>query len=597
MAIEKLKPSFHFEAERIEQLKQIAPEAFADGKIIWENLQEALGEFVDDENENTEHFGLFWPGKREARKNASTVSLGTLIPSQSEGLIEKTSDNIFIEGENLEVLKLLQKSYANRIKMIYIDPPYNTGNDFIYDDNFSESIDEYLKRTGQLDEEAKPISANTKADGRFHSKWLSMMYPRLRLSRNLLKDDGIIFISIDDNEAHNLKALMNEIFGEENFIANIAWRRTDNQPNIGAFARVKEYVLIYSKSKFDMSFNKLGLTEKAIKEYRYDDDEGKFRRGILLDKTRGRHFYDVTTKNGNTLNGPWMINEDDFIKLDKIGGIYWTSGGEEQPYSKIYLHKSKGQIPNDFWGIEYGTNQRASGEIENIFGKRYFDFPKPTSLIKNLIKLGSDDEDIILDFFSGSGTTAHAIIDINDEEKTNRKFICVQLPELVDEKHIAFKDGYKTISQIAIDRIKRVIKKNNNEVGFKIYSLHHSSFKPWKNYTGTEIKELENLFENNTSPLVDDWKPENLISEIVLIEGFPLDSKIEEINNYKTNIIKQVSSEFCDHKLLVCLDEKIDENTIKSLKLSDNDIFICLDIAISDKDKVTLQDKGLIKTI
>jgi adenine-specific DNA-methyltransferase len=599
MSIEKLKPSFHFEAERIEQLKQIAPEAFADGKIIWENLKEALGDFIDEENVDSEHFGLFWPGKREARKIVSTPSLGTLVPCPNQGVDENTTNNIFIEGDNLEVLKLLQKSYANRIKMIYIDPPYNTGNDFIYDDNFSESIDEYLKRTGQLDEEAKPISANTKADGRFHSKWLSMMYPRLKLARNLLKDDGIIFISIDDNEIHNLRQLMNEIFGEENFIANIAWRRSDNQSNIGAFARVKEYILIFSKSKFDMSFNKLGLTEKAKKEYRYEDSKGKFRRDILLHKTRGRHFYEVKTKNGNTLKGPWMIKQDDFLKLDKDDGIYWTSGGEEQPYGKIYLHKSNGQIPNDFWGIEYGTNQRASAEIEAVFGKRYFDFPKPTSLIKNLIKLGSDDEDIILDFFSGSGTTAHSVIDINIEEKTNRKFICVQLPELVDEKHIAFIDGYKKISQIAIERIKRVIKsiKKKSDIGFKLYTLQHSSYKPWKNYTGTDIKELENLFESNSSPLVEDWKPENLLSEIILIEGFPLDSIIEVIDTYKKNKITQVSSDFCEHKLLVCLDFNIDDNTIKSLELSDNDIFICLDTAVSDKDKVALQDKGLIKTI
>ena len=222
MAIERIKPAFHFEAERIEQLKQIAPEAFADGKINWETLQEALGDYLEEEDITTEHFGLFWPGKRAARKIASIPSEGTLIPCPGEGIDEENTRNIFIEGENLEVLKLLQKSYANSIKLIYIDPPYNTGNDFIYEDDFSESIDEYLRRTGQLDEDAKQISANTKADGRFHSKWLSMMYPRLRLARNLLSNDGFIFISIDENEAANLKLLLNEVYGEENFIASIA---------------------------------------------------------------------------------------------------------------------------------------------------------------------------------------------------------------------------------------------------------------------------------------------------------------------------------------------------------------------------------------
>lgn len=224
MPHERLRPGFVFDEERIKQLKQIAPEAFADGKINWETLKEALGNYTEEDNPEVEHFGLFWPGKKEARKLASIPSKGTLIPCPGEGVDEETTRNIFIEGENLEVLKILQKSYAGRIKMIYIDPPYNTGNDFVYEDDFKEPLEEYLRRTGQVDEEGKPMTTNTRADGRFHSKWLSMMYPRLRLARNLLRDDGLIFVSIDDNEITNLRTILNELFGEEQFQSQIVWK-------------------------------------------------------------------------------------------------------------------------------------------------------------------------------------------------------------------------------------------------------------------------------------------------------------------------------------------------------------------------------------
>lgn len=256
MPIEKLRPSFSFDEERINQLKQIVPEAFADNQINWEVLKEALGNYLEDDEGDVEHFGLFWPGKRVARRIASIPSKGTLIPVYGEGLKpdgtpdtdgKNDSRNIFIEGENLEVLKILQKSYAGRIKMIYIDPPYNTGKDFIYDDNFTEPLEEYLRRTGQIDEEGKPLTTNKKSDGRFHSKWLSMMYPRLKLSKNLLSDDGVIFISIGDNELHHLKCILNEIFGEENFISVFIWNtdgHTDNQLEVKIN---HEYIICYQK--------------------------------------------------------------------------------------------------------------------------------------------------------------------------------------------------------------------------------------------------------------------------------------------------------------------------------------------------------------
>ena len=298
---------------------------------------------------------------------------------------------MFIEAENLEALKILQKSYAGSVKMIYIDPPYNTGNDsFIYPDKFSESREEYARRVGDTDDAGYlkrdgvfqgAWRKNGKDSGHYHSNWLSMMLPRLHLAKTLLREDGVIFISIDDNEQAQLKLLCDEVFGAENFVIQISWRRTDNQPNIGNAAKVKEYVLCYTKNISDLKLGKLALTEKALKEYRYSDDNGVFRRKVLLDKTRGRHFYEVKTKSGNILNGPWMIKKEEFDRLNLNQEIYWTTGGDEQPYGKLYLDKTKGQIPNDFWGIEFGTNQRGSLEVENLFKQRLFDFPKPTLLI------------------------------------------------------------------------------------------------------------------------------------------------------------------------------------------------------------------------
>ena len=289
MAHERIRPEFSFDEEKIEQLKKIAPECFEDGKINFETLRENLGDWAQDEEDGElEHFGLFWPGKKDARRLATIPPEGTLEPVYGEGLkVDGTPDddgvndskNIFIEGENLEVLKILQKSYSNKIKMIYIDPPYNTGEDFIYDDDFTETVSEYLKRTGQVDEEGKSLSTNKKSDGRFHSKWLSMMYPRLKLARNLLKDDGLIFISIDDNEVSNLVSLMNEIFGEENKEGLISWRRRHNQPNdkTKVIGKVAEYILVYSKNNDELktkgTFYGVPLSENRIKDYKNPDND------------------------------------------------------------------------------------------------------------------------------------------------------------------------------------------------------------------------------------------------------------------------------------------------------------------------------------
>ena len=491
-----------------------------------------------------ERYQLDWAGKTAAYLNLQSPTSRTLVPCKEESADFDGTQNVFIEAENLEALKILQKSYAGSVKMIYIDPPYNTGSDsFIYPDKFSESREEYARRVGDTDDAGYlkrdgvfqgAWRKNGKDSGHYHSNWLSMMLPRLHLAKTLLREDGVIFISIDDNEQAQLKLLCDEVFGAENFVIQISWRRTDNQPNIGNAAKVKEYVLCYTKNISDLKLGKLALTEKALKEYRYSDDNGVFRRKVLLDKTRGRHFYEVKTKSGNILNGPWMIKKEEFDRLNLNQEIYWTTGGDEQPYGKLYLDKTKGQIPNDFWGIEFGTNQRGSLEVENLFKQRLFDFPKPTLLIKNLLNIGSSSDDLILDFFSGSGTTAHAVMQLNAEDGGCRRFICVQLPEETDEKSEARKAGFNTIAEIAKERIRRAGRQISDglqdgseiDTGFKVFKLAESGFKQWRQTGQADTESLQHELSLNIDSVLSGTSSENLLYELMLRMGLKLTCKV-----------------------------------------------------------------------
>ena len=511
-----------------------------------------------------ERYSLTWNGKSRARQIAQEVSTGTLRPAKEESKNWDNTENIYIEGDNLEVLKLLQKSYHGKIKMIYIDPPYNTGKDFVYKDNFIDNIENYKKVTGQINEEGIKLTTNTETNGRYHSDWLNMMYPRLKLARNLLTDDGVIFMSIDDNEQANLKKICDEIFGEENFVAQIAWRKSDNQANIGNIARVKEYILSYSKNDKLFYLNKMELTEKAKKEYRYKDDRGFFRRSILLHKTRGRYKYDLKTPTGKILSGPWMKSKEDIEKMSNEGMIYWTTGGEEQPYGKIYLDESDGQIPNDFIGIEYGSNQEASLELEKLMQSRYFDFPKSVTLLKHLAKIGSNLDNYILDFFSGSSTTAHSVMQLNVEDGGNRKYIMVQLPELCDESSEAYKAGYKNICEIGKERIRRAGEKiksdeslplENREkldIGFKVFKLDSSNIKEWD----TNTEDLQQTLIDSMENIKSDRSSLDILYEILLKYGLDLNIPIEENKDFYL---------IGGGSLLVSLNKEINDEVINSI--------------------------------
>jgi adenine-specific DNA-methyltransferase len=679
MAHERLRPSFTFDEDRLNELKKIVPEAFADGKINWEALKDSLGDYVEDEEAAQEHFGLFWPGKRDARRIASFPSKGTLTPVYGEGLKRdgtpdsnghNDSRNIFIEGENLEVLKILQKSYAGRIKMIYIDPPYNTGNDFVYDDNFTEPLQEYLRRTGQVDEEGLALTTNKKADGRFHSKWLSMMYPRLRLARNLLREDGFIIIHLDENEITNLPLLLNEIFGEENNIGTITWDKRNPKGDATGIAYQSEYILCYAKNKeilnektilqrpkrnaekilnkADEFYKKNGkktiapdllevkekynLPEEVIIEYEYINDlmtiNKEFSNWLKKsDFSGGERAYSEIDEKGDvyqrvsmswpnkkkapdnyymTLLHPktkkpcptpargWRYPEKTLKELLKKKQIIFGMDESTQPRRKYLLKENMNEnIPSI---LPFG------GSDDKFFNKcdLPFDNPKPFKFSAEIIKYFTSPGDIVVDFFAGSGTTGHAVMNLNSE-KNNRNFILVQFDELVDEKSIAYKKGFRRITEITQKRLvicsRNYSKISNGDFGFRKYKLDFSNYKEWINFQETNIRKLEMQLDTFESPLRENWSKDGLLTETILLEGFPLDSTIDRLTAYTANKVGKVTSDFCDHALLICFDVKIQEVTIKQLDLGSNDIFICLDSAINDQEKLRLSDKGMIKTI
>ena len=440
MPVQKLQPTFNLEQERIEMLKQLIPEAVSDGKIDWDVLKEALGEYLEDEGADVEHFGLSWAGKREARRLASIPSKGTLVPVLGEGIDEDTTGNIFIEGDNLEVLKLLQKSYAGRVKLIYIDPPYNTGNDFIYKDDFSEPIADYLKKTAQVDEDGNLLTSNPKSSGRFHSNWLSMMYPRLRLARNLLNDEGIIFISSDDNESHHLKLLMNEIFGEENFIGVFVWlSKKGGGSDSGSVVRDQEYVTCYAKTNSEFSLSRIAVSAEELDKV---DQNGAYRRGRELNKwgsnsrkeDRPTMFFPIPGPNGEEVfpirndgtEGCWRLGKKGMFDLVSQGNTEFVkrSDGKYVVYEKIRSTDPRSKPFRTFLK-DVGATADGSKLVKEIFdGRKVFDFPKPIDLIKQIISMGaSEEEALVLDFYAGSSTTAHAVLNINQEDGGDRKFM------------------------------------------------------------------------------------------------------------------------------------------------------------------------------
>ena len=621
MPLQKIRPSFTFTQDRLDALEQLVPEAFADGQINWDTLKEVLGEHLEDEGDEAEPFGLFWPGKRQARRLAAVPSQGTLVPAPGEGVNEDSTRHIFIEGDNLEVLKLLQKSYAGRVKMIYIDPPYNTGNDFIYQDNFTEPLQDYMRLTGQTDEAGVVLTTNPKTSGRYHSNWLSMMYPRLLLARDLLTEDGVILVSIDDNEVHNLCLLMNEAFGQENFMAQFVWK-SRQFPDARAVTRVStdhEYILAYS-SRNDSSFRGI---ERDESKFRNPDDDPRglwMSRSLLglatIEQRPNLHYVVLDPETRLSYQPPpntgWRYSKERMAELIADGRILFPAKPEGRPREKKFRKDLKDEfIPFPSIIADVFTAQ-GTAEIRDLFGFQAYDFPKPSELIRRLVEQLTMDSDHILDYFAGSCSTAQAVSAQNRKDGGARSFICVQLPESVPDESEAARKGLSTIAEIGKERIRRVIanmqqdtdgqldlntRDTPEDLGFKVFKLARSNFKHWQDYEGEDIQGLQMHLDQAETPLVDGWKPPDLLTQILLTEGFPLDSRVAVQEGFAHNQVHLVTSDFHQHRLFVCLDPSIAAATIAQLDLQDQDIIVCLDAALSDEAKLRLSDSGNLHVI
>lgn len=552
--------------ENIEKLAVLFPNCItesSEGKVIDFDLlkQELNHEMVEG---NKERYRLEWPGKREAIVMANIPTTKTLRPIRHDSVNFDDTENLYIEGDNLEVLKLLQESYLGKIKMIYIDPPYNTGKDFVYKDNFNKDREEELLDSGQKDEYNQRLVVNPETAGRYHSDWLSMMYPRLKLARNLLTTDGSIFISIDDNELDNLKKLCDEIFGSDNFIANVTRRRRLSQANLAQnISTIHEYVLIYSKSS-DTLLNKI-KPEIDESKYKNPDNDKRGPYVTMPCTNKGGAKYSVITPTGKEIKEEWRFKRETYDKLESENRLVFPRGGNGKPRYKLFLYEKKknGVIPNSWWD-SISSNQEATIEVKNLFeGKSYFDFPKPVDLIELIIELSTTEQDIVLDFFSGSATTAHAVIDYNASEGAQRKYIMVQLPEEIDNGTVAFEDGYRNICELGKERIRRACKKvkkvtnANIDYGFRVYRLDSSNMQDIYYKPQDYIQSNLDLFADNVK---SDRTADDLLAQVMLDWGLPLSLKIDQVDVSGKKVFK-----VAENSLFACFDQGIDEEFAKQI--------------------------------
>lgn len=626
--------------DQLSCLRACFPEAFTEGKVDMEKLQDTLGGIVET---SPERYSFTWAGKKDAIRILQTPSRATLIPAEKESVNFDTAQNLFIEGDNLEALKLLYKSYFGRVKMIYIDPPYNTGNDFIYPDNYADPLDVYLKISGQKDEDGNLLTSNPDTNGRYHSAWLSMMYPRLFLARQLLKEDGAIFVSIDDTELPNLRLVMNEIFGEENFVASFVWvggRKNDSN----LVSNSHEYIVVYAKSvghlrdsdiqwrerkegidniyKAYEKFKKehgdkwmqvsLALQEwyKGLKDhdpakkhahYRWADAKGVYFASDMSGPDDGRKsrpryevLHPVSKKPVPVPARGWRWEWATMEKALADDRVHFGADETSVPNIKVYLKDNEYEAPDS---VFYKDRRSSSSVVKGLFSAKVFDFPKDHDVLKRLVGLLCNDGDIVVDFFAGSCSAAHAILESNKTKGTNIRFVMVQLPEKVDSDSSAGKEGFRTIADIGKERIRRAIKNLDSEEGFKVFKLAESNYCPW---TGTEERDPEALakqMEAFNDPLVEGWKPENVLYEVAIKEGFGLNIQTEHIESVKGQEVHRVTDPDREQSFYLCLDDKLNIDTLAPLKLTQDDLFICRDIALDDTAAANLALQCRLKTI
>lgn len=576
----------------IELIGKLFPNAITEVKrngkvehaIDFDVLRQELSDSIVEGRE--ERYQFTWPDKKKAMLAANAPITATLRPVVADSVGKDgtpggfDSENLYIEGDNLEVLKLLQETYLGKVKMIYIDPPYNTGNDFVYEDDFAQSTEDYMGNSGQYDEEGNRMVTNTESNGRFHTDWLNMIYPRLKLAKDLLAEDGAIFISIDDNEVDNLRKAADEIFGAGNFYAEIVWQKRtspDARFNLGA---AHDYILVYAKN-WDVlryALNKEPLSAERSSQYKNPDNDprGVWASVDITGQTghaTGSQFYEITTPSGIKMLPPagrcWALSKSTFLSLVDDNRIWFGEEGNSRPRQKRFLSETEGGNAWTWWSnSEVGHNQEGAKDIKELLGTGdIFTNPKPVRLVKRILSLATKKEDIVLDFFSGSATTAHAVMKLNAEDGGHRKFIMVQLPEKTDEKSEAYKAGYKNICEIGKERIRRAGKKIKEDagltapadldIGFRCLRLDSSNMENVY-YTPEEISQQDmfSLVDNVKS----DRTPEDLLFQVMLDLGVLLSSPIE---------VKEIAGKkvfnVADGFLLACFDHDVTEETVKAI--------------------------------
>ncbi len=558
-----------------------------------------------------------WPGKAECFKTIQTPSMATLRPRPAESVNWDSTRNTLVEGDNLEVLKVLQKSYLGKVQLIYIDPPYNTGNDFIYPDDFSESIHTYLEYTGQIDSSGKRFGTNTDADGRFHSKWMNMLYPRLYLARNLLAETGAIFISIDDTELCNLRRMCDEIFGEEHFRADIAWqKRYTRSNNTVDFTTTVEHVLVYARADAFLP-NLLPRTDEADARYSNPDNDprGPWKGASFLNPAtptqRPNLCYPLKNPNTGQVTNPttnaWRRSRDEFERLAADNLLYWGADGTQPvPSIKMFLSEGRGLTPINFWSHEYaGNTDDGTKDLADLLGHKVFDNPKPVLLMKRVLEHATSKDSIVLDFFAGSCTMAQAVLELNAEDGGQRHFVMVQLPEPCAEGSAAKQHGYKTICDIGRARLQRVIEKLRREssgslglgsgpdldLGFRVYALDESNFATWAASAPTDGVSLEQQMRLHVDHIREGRTDADLLYEILLKSGFPLTTPIETL----TLAGKQVSS-VASGALMLCLERSLTMEVIRAIADKRPERVVCLDAGFASNDQLKTNAVQIFKT-
>ena len=605
MSFEKALMHTHdYTNHEIEKLGTLFPECIVEstspeGKttrlVDFEKLKLLLTGIID--NGLAEKYQFTWPNKQNAIREANTPTNLTLRPCKEESLDFESTENLYIEGDNLEVLKLLRETYLGKIKMIYIDPPYNTGGEFVYSDNYTIGVADYKNKTKMFDSDGNMLlqnyELNTESNGRFHTDWLNMMYPRLKVAKDLLSEKGVIIISIDDNEVHNLRKLCDEIYGEKNFIAQCVRKRRDSQANLSKnISPIHEYIVIYGKSNGDI-LNKVNANID-LNEYKNPDNDPRGPYKTMPCTNKGGAVYTVTTPTGRVIKEEWRFKKETYDSLAADNRIVFPKGGEGKPRYKLFLSEKQyeGVLANT-WLDTTASNQEATREIKELFDDLVFDTPKPVGLLQFCLQLASDKDSIILDFFAGSSTTAHAVLKQNQEDGGHRKFVLVQIPEPTPEKSSAFQAGYKDICEIGKERIRRAgkkilseieantesgslfelseVKNNSLDIGFRVLKLDSSNMEDV--YYKPEDSSEATLFEDNVKP---DRTGEDLLFQVMLECNLPLSAKIQT-EKIAGKEVFSVNNGY----MIACFDEDVNEEVITVVAKRKPYYFIMRDKSLS----------------